>query len=40
MAQLNHEKKNLLLYPDISIEFKNGLFHNKFHFWTWAINRI
>jgi hypothetical protein len=26
--------------PKMKFFVKNGLWHGKFHFWTWAINRI
>ena len=41
MAHLNYENAIKFVHvPGYINRIENGLFHNKFHFWTWAINRI
>ena len=41
MAHLNYEKTLKFVHvPGFIDRIENILFHNKFHFWTWAINRI
>jgi hypothetical protein len=38
MAQLNHENViKFAFVPGYIYRIENGLFHNKFHFWTRAL---